>query len=278
MALQRAAAIRDATRWQPRARALSALARVKRFYKEAHVKEVPHAGGVGHGVHLDGRPLKTPAKLPLVFASRPLALAVSHEWGAQRDFILPHTMPLMTLATTSIDQIPTIRPQLEQSMLLYFQSDTVCFRSPDDEDAALRSAEARRWDPLLAWFNGRFGTAIRATAGLELRLSEDDVDKVDSFLAEQTGESIAALDTITVACKSFVIAAAVAEGRLSAEEACAAARLAEDAQIDEWGLAEGSHDIDIVDLRIRVAASSVFAKLSADAGLDLAAASSKAGR
>lgn len=234
------------------------------------MKEVQLAGGTGHGIHLDGRPLKTPAKRLLALASRPLALAIAREWDTQQKFILPHTMPLMTLATTSIDQMETIRPQLEESMLIYFQSDTVCFRSPDDEDAALKEAEARCWDPLLAWFNDRFGVNICATDGFELHHSAHDVDAVECYLADQTGEAIAALDMLTVSCKSFVIAAAVLEGRLSAEEACAAARVAEDAQIEEWGLAEGSHDIDIVDLRIRVGASSVFAKLSADASLRLA--------
>jgi len=233
------------------------------------VVEVAHEGGVLHGVRLDGRPLRTPAKRTLALASRPLALAVAQEWEAQRPFILPHMMPLMTLATTTIDQIPTIRSQIEESMLVYFQSDTVCFRSPDGEDARLKAAEARCWDPLLAWFNRRFGTRVRATDGLELCLADDDLAAVGDYLDEQTGEAIAALDMLTVSCKSFVIAAALLEGELSAEQACAAARVAEDAQIDEWGLAEGSHDIDIEDLRIRVAASSVFAKLSADPSLPL---------
>lgn len=35
----------------------------------------------------------------------------------------------------------------------------------------------------------------------------------------------------------------------------------EDFQIEEWGLVEGGHDIDIADARARVAAPAVFMRL-----------------
>ncbi|KAJ1627988.1 hypothetical protein T492DRAFT_167250 [Pavlovales sp. CCMP2436] len=45
--------------------------RAKRFYKEVTIKEVAAAGGgVGYGVHLDGRLLRTPAKNELSLKSR----------------------------------------------------------------------------------------------------------------------------------------------------------------------------------------------------------------
>lgn len=238
--------------------------RAKRFYKEVTVKEVrlPDAR-TGHGIHLDGRPLRTPAKRVLAPPSRPLALAIAREWDAQDKFIMPHTMPLMTLATTAVDQIPSIRDQLEDGMLQYLASDTVCFRSPDGDDARLKRLETAHWDPALAWFNGRFNTALVPTDSLELRVAHADLEAVAAFLDAQSDEAIAALDMLTISCKSFVLAAAVTEGHLSAADGCAAARVAEDAQIEEWGLAEGVHDLDVEDLRMRVAAASVFVKLSA---------------
>ena len=53
----------------------------------------------------------------------------------------------------------------------------------------------------------------------------------------------------------------ILQGRLSLEAGLAAARLEEELQIEEWGLVEGGHDIDIADLRVRVAAPSVFVRL-----------------
>ena len=43
------------------------------------------------------------------------------------------------------------------------------------------------------------------------------------------------MDSLTSACKSFVLALAVLHGRLDANAACKAARVAEQYQIDEWG-------------------------------------------
>ncbi len=51
------------------------------------------------------------------------------------------------------------------------------------------------------------------------------------------------------------------QGKLGVDAGLAAARLEEELQIGEWGLVEGGHDIDIADLRVRVAAPSVFLRL-----------------
>ena len=48
------------------------------------------------------------------------------------------------------------------------------------------------------------------------------------------------------------------QGQLKVKDAIAAARLEEDIQIQEWGLVEGGHDIDIADIRVRVAAPALF--------------------
>lgn len=45
------------------------------------------------------------------------------------------------------------------------------------------------------------------------------------------------------------------------EQAMAAARAEEDHQIEQWGLVEGGHDVDIADLRVRVSAPSLFVRL-----------------
>src|SRR6476661_4686219 len=58
---------------------------VRRFYKEAAA--IP-AGG-GHGVALDGKPVRTPAREPLVVPSRALADAIAAEWHAQEGEVRP---------------------------------------------------------------------------------------------------------------------------------------------------------------------------------------------
>ena len=59
----------------------------------------------------------------------------------------------------------------------------------------------------------------------------------------------------------MLLGLAAAAQQLSVEQALEAARVEEDLQIQQWGLVEGGHDIDIADLRIRVAAPSLFVRL-----------------
>lgn len=48
------------------------------------------------------------------------------------------------------------------------------------------------------------------------------------------------------------------QGQLKVKDAVAAARLEEEWQMQEWGLVEGGHDIDIADINVRVAAPALF--------------------
>ena len=61
--------------------------------------------------------------------------------------------------------------------------------------------------------------------------------------------------------KSLLVALALARGRIGAAEACAAARVAEQHQIDEWGEVKAGHDLDAADLAVRIGASSAFLRM-----------------
>ena len=51
-----------------------------------------------------------------------------------------------------------------------------------------------------------------------------------------------------ISSKSFVIALALIQRRITVEEAARAARLETIAQIDRWGMVEDSHDVDQEDM------------------------------
>jgi len=51
------------------------------------------------------------------------------------------------------------------------------------------------------------------------------------------------------------------EGSCSIHDLLKASRVEEDHQIEQWGLVEGGHDIDIAEVHVRVAAPMVFLKL-----------------
>ena len=75
--------------------------RPKRFWKAASV--VADEGGFA--VHLDGRPVKTPAKQPLLLPTHALATLVAAEWDAQSGLVNPETMPITRMANSAIDKV-----------------------------------------------------------------------------------------------------------------------------------------------------------------------------
>lgn len=72
---------------------------------------------------------------------------------------------------------------------------------------------------------------------------------------------LAAAEQLAASCKSVCVALAAIKGRVGVQELLKLSRLEEDHQIEQWGLVEGGHDIDIADMRVRVAAPSVFLRL-----------------
>ena len=51
------------------------------------------------------------------------------------------------------------------------------------------------------------------------------------------------------------------QGQLTVHDAIDAARLEESFQMEEWGLVEGGHDIDIADMKVRIAGPAMFLRL-----------------
>ena len=53
------------------------------------------------------------------------------------------------------------------------------------------------------------------------------------------------------------------QGPIGVTQALQAARLEENISVEEWGLVEGGHDLDELDICVRVAAPAMFARLAA---------------
>jgi chaperone required for assembly of F1-ATPase len=84
-------------------------------------------------ITLDGRTLRTPARNSLEFDKIGLALAVAAEWDAQTDTkrgIQPPTMPMMSLASTAIDQISLDPSDAISTCMGYLGTDTALFWAP----------------------------------------------------------------------------------------------------------------------------------------------------
>ncbi|MES2097732.1 MAG: ATP12 family protein, partial [Pseudomonadota bacterium] len=71
---------------------------MKRFWKDVTVD-------AERGVRLDGKPVRTPGRLPLLLPNDALAEAVADEWRGVAGEIDPRAMPLTGLANAAIERI-----------------------------------------------------------------------------------------------------------------------------------------------------------------------------
>jgi chaperone required for assembly of F1-ATPase len=201
-----------------------------RFYKDVSVGSLGH----GHAVLLDGKPVRTPAGAELVVRSRALADAIAEEWRSQGEKVRPDAMILTKLANTAIDRVAVHRRTAIAQILNFARSDLLCYRA--ESPAGLVELQRRVWDPILEWVRERYGAGLACGIGIgfveqepeSLEALERAIDDYDSF-------GLSALQSGTALLGSAVIALAMAEGRLSAQDAFAAAQLDEHYQAEKWG-------------------------------------------
>lgn len=213
---------------------------VSRFYKRVTV--IPAAAGFA--VQLDGKELRSPAKLALHLPTRALADAIAAEWAGQGEKIQPHAMPLMQLASTAIDRVASDRARIIAETAGYAGTDLVCYRAA--EPAALAARQIQTWDPLIDWLRRRYDVSLSVTTGIvaidqppaTLQALARVVEGHDDF-------SLAALAHLTGTAGSLVIALALKDGEITAEQAAHAAQLDELYQAERWG-----EDAEAVDRRV----------------------------
>ncbi|MDP2621702.1 MAG: ATP12 family protein [Hyphomicrobiales bacterium] len=201
----------------------------RRFYDRARAAKTKS----GFHVLLDGSPIQTPARTPLVLPARALAEAIAAEWQVQGTNIDPAALPLTRLAFTVIDRVARAREAVIDALVAYAGSDLVCYRAEEPEGLIARQRQA--WDPVLAWAAEQ-GLELVTVAGLTPRAQPRKA--LDGFREQIEIESdfiLGALADMTGLMGSALLALAVLRRRLSAEEAWAAAHVDEDWQIAQWG-------------------------------------------
>jgi chaperone required for assembly of F1-ATPase len=204
--------------------------RIPRFYKDVAV--APAEGGFA--VLLDGKPLLTPAKTDLILPNAQLAEAVANEWRAQAAKVDPAIMPLTRLANTAIDRVAEARDAVIAEIVGFGKADLTCYRADTPDDLA--ALQAATWDPLLDWAEARYGARLGAVRGLRfVEQPPEALAALEGAVAAHNPFGLAALQTGVTLCGSLVIALALAEGRLDAHAAYAAAHVDEAYQAGRWG-------------------------------------------
>jgi chaperone required for assembly of F1-ATPase len=205
---------------------------MKRFYKDTAVED----GDGGHRILLDGKPMRTPAKAVLVVPTRALAEAIAGEWAEVPDKteINAAHLPLTRLAATGLDRVTIRRDQVIEDTAKYAASDMLCYRARDPESLVRRQQET--WQPLLDWAADRYGARLAVVDSLTfVDQPADAVARLSAAVARHGDLALSALYNLTHIGGSLVIALAVAERHLSADDAFLAAQLDELYQIERWG-------------------------------------------
>lgn len=203
---------------------------LKRFYKTVTIEE----NDDGYCILLDQRQLKSPAKRALVLPSEGLAEEIAKEWDEQGDHILPVTMPLMALASTTVDRISQQRAGVVHQMVRYGETDLICYWTDDPEELMARQKET--WLPYLEWAREDLGITLNVQKGImHKEQPAQSLETIQALIDERDDWSLAALSSATYCTGSIIIGLAFVMGRINAEDAFVASQVDETYQIEQWG-------------------------------------------
>jgi len=203
---------------------------LKRFWKDVAVEREDG----GWTIKLDERPVKTPARAPLLVPTEALANAIADEWRSVGETIDPRAMPLTGLANAAIDRVASDRQAFAEGLARYAEADLACYRA--DGPRELVSREEKSWDELLGWARRRFDVDFTTTSGLmHVAQPRATVERLSHAIAALDSFRLAGLSPLVTIGGSLVAALAVLEKAQTPEQAWDAVTIDERWQLEQWG-------------------------------------------
>lgn len=203
---------------------------MKRFWKNATAE----AEDGRWAVRLDGKPLRTPAREPLLVPTQRLAEAIADEWNSAAETVNPREMPLTGLANAAIDRVSPDPRAFAEGLARYAEGDLLCYRAEGPKELVARQEAA--WDELLAWARRRFDVDFSTTSGIvHVAQPQATVQRLGHAAASLDPFRLAGLSPLVTISGSLVAALAVAEGNIVPEAAWNAVTIDEQWQRDQWG-------------------------------------------
>lgn len=188
----------------------------------------------GYTVLLDARPVRTPAKAPLIVPTHALAKAIAEEWEAQEKEVDPRTMPVTKGANAAIDKVRIQRDEVIALLAEYGDSDLLCYRAAGPQSLIQRQADG--WDPMLDWAATALGARLFVGEGvMHVPQTARALGLLRDALAEFGDFELAAVHDLISISGSLVLALAVTRGALGEDEAWRLSRIDEDWQVEQWG-------------------------------------------
>lgn len=208
----------------------------KRFFTAATIDR----RDAGYAILLDGRPARTPARRELMLPAEAAAAVVADEWNRLGDVIDPAEMPLTRMVNSAIDGVADQAAAVFDEVANYAASDLLVYRAAEPE--RLVEAQSAAWDPVLDLFRGEHGARFILAQGImPVAQPPATLSLIRQAIAEAVGRDaatpfrLAGLNVMTTLTGSALLALAVAQGRISAETAWAAAHVDEHFQESQWG-------------------------------------------
>ncbi len=233
----------------------------KKFYSQVGVE----ARDGGFALTLDGKPVLTPARAPLIAPTRALAEAVAAEWRRQGEFIDPGDMPVTRMVNTALDGVSRAIDATAAEIVQFAGSDLLCYRAGEPESLVV--AQKAAWDPILGYFREDFRAPFLCAEGVVfVAQPAESLAVIEQRVAREAGKPdgalrLAALHVMTTLTGSALIALALIEGALGFEAAWRAAHVDEDHQWRVWGEDEGASARRAARLKDMRAAYELYAAL-----------------
>ncbi|HEX6072277.1 MAG TPA: ATP12 family protein [Sphingomicrobium sp.] len=203
---------------------------MKRFWKTVEI--MPGDGGLT--IELDGRPVRTPARAPLVVPGQALADAVAAEWRSVEDRIDPSAMPLTGLANAAIDRVAPDARTFAGGLARYAEADLACYRAEWPPELVERQGKA--WEPLLGWARRRYDVDFSTTSNLmHVPQPQATLERLSHAVAALDPFRLAGLSPLVTIGGSLIAALAVLEKAISPEQAWDAVSIDERWQLEQWG-------------------------------------------
>lgn len=199
---------------------------MKRFWTDVTVSN--------RGIALDGRPVRTPGRVPLLLPTDALAEAVADEWRGVEETLDPRRMPLTGLANAVIDRIAPDPFEFAAGLARYGESDLLYYRAEAPPELIARQAAA--WNQPLAWAAQRYDVHFNVTAGvLPVAQPPATVTRLAEAIATRDAWTLAPLSPVVTITGSLVLALALIEDALTPDAVWNAAQIDEAWQTERWG-------------------------------------------
>lgn len=203
---------------------------MKKFWKIAAASSLED----GFTVTLDGRPVRTPARNPLILPNEAMAAAVAAEWDGQGEEVNPAAMPITGLANATIDLASPNPAEFAAPIAEYAVSDLLCYR--DARDPVLQAEQAAAWNPILNWAEQHFGVEFVITKGvLPVDQPEATIAALQAATMALPANQLAALAPLVTISGSLVSALAIIHEAFDAEQIWQAVALDDLYQEKRWG-------------------------------------------